>query len=369
MIKLNKGLGLTTLVLSLYSCGSDNPKINDDKNCSDNCTEDNIRDSENNILDAGINENIYSNDACTNNCGYDANTNKDSGIDVGTTQDEDGGDGNNIIDGCFNCEYDSGTDSGTNTTQDANNLPDANNNTDSGINDGGNINHNPEIEFVDNNQNIITNYNTIINRNESFKLKIYDEDLTDNLEAKINCGNGETAEWETLTREELTGYYNKICRFTIPGEYNVIGYAKDDHESVNTTLNVNVEDETPFVEAGPDMTIQLNKTYCFNWECNTEDLNIACGSGTNRKSFAPGHSEIGFPYRIESETTIENWFISKDDNRNPDFGRVKEKACIIETYGSGFENYQSGDEVIKRVEIRLSNNNVLSDTFNITLID
>ena len=88
--KIQKGLGLVSLVLSLYSCGSDNTSNNNhpNNNCYDCSPDSNVNKDDGSVVNNGNNNSNHSvNNSCLSNC-------EDAGINEGS---DGSGSANNFI--------------------------------------------------------------------------------------------------------------------------------------------------------------------------------------------------------------------------------------------------------------------------------
>lgn len=120
--------------------------------------------------------------------------------------------------------------------------------------------------------------------------------------------------WPTLPVAETC---SATQSYTNPGTYTVtIGAFNDTCSTQDVkTLQVIVEQPNllPIANAGPDMTLQANTIYCFNFSNSDQYVSQVCGN----TPFAPGHSAQGTGSHAFDGKTVIKYFIQGDMNGRP----------------------------------------------------
>ena len=380
--KIQKGLGLVSLVLSLYSCGSDNTSNNNhpNNNCYDCSTDSNVNKDNGSVVNNGNNNSNHSvNNSCLSNC-EDAGINegsdgsgsannfrdsgnnnyfdasyRDNGYDGSTSNTDacvscsyDGGDNNGGSDGSI-FTYDAGSDSGTNNTHgdagsDSNN--DSGRDASTSSNDAGSdagvthTNHSPTVYWTDSNGSRIISFTTMIDRDETYSVHAEDID-GDTLSYNWKMKQDEVDTNQTTIPRIIYSYHNA-------GVYTAIINVSDGETSITDSLDVRVQNSQgnipPYIDAGPDINnYPLNEFRCVNWGCDSNTLAGICQGDP----FAPGHSLQGFNHG-DVDGTIVDWHIDKDYINRPGLG-TSGNGCYPLRYNN--QDYHSGQIVTVRVKV------------------
>ncbi len=373
-----KRLGLVALVLAL-GCGGTSSNNVGPTGPTGGYADSGQRDGG---LDSGHDANGQKPDANSRqDSGHDGNGTRDSGLDGGSRdsgQEDSGWDSS----GDFDAQYADASDGNGQGTGDGNSYdanvwdasgrfdgngdwdasesldggqsdgsqgtPDANG-FDGGSLDGAITNNAPTVNFS------IEELVTERNRDEVFVANGNDID-GDILDYRFEWGDNTSArDWDIENRAIHSYSDYSSYTATVIARDNRGGEARD-------TLSVIVRPENGlFVNAGPDMTLQRDVTYCLVFMkelCSDGNLFAKCGS---RPNYAPGHSREGFSHSADIV-----WGRGYKDSSRHVGGWLG--SCGTATYDFHLSgNYQAGDIAVLRFVGKDSQGNEAYDEALVTL--